>query len=232
VLLPYCVAETDAPGLAKLALPAGFRGAAVRTVEHAGLRCFVSEVGEPPEKFSREDALAFHRVVRAVFNQAAVIPFRFPTFIPNEDELDAFLDPHAAEYREELQRLREFVQMEIHINLPAPAGGAKGAKPAGEPGAGAEYLHERAEERAAMTKTIEAAQVAIGDKAHGWHVRETGHGWRVVALVARSDVEEFRARAAKIDAKAGSKAESPYKIVVSGPWPAVEFMDALHSGGE
>jgi len=222
VLLPYCVAETDAPGLKDLKVPAGFRGAAVETAEHAGLRCFVSEVGEPPEKFTREDALAFHRVVRAVFSHAAVIPFRFPTFIPNEDELDAFLDPHAAEFREELQRLREFVQMEVHLNLPQAAAEAK-KPPEGQ--SGADYLHERAEERAAMTKDIERAKAAVGEAAHGWRLRETGHGWRAVALVARADVEEFRARAEKIH-------EPKYKIVITGPWPAVEFMDALHAAGE
>ncbi len=205
------------------------RGAAVYVVEHAGLFCFVSEHAPPPREFTREDALAFHRVVRDVFRHAAVIPFRFPTLLPNEEELRAFLDPQAADYREELQRLREFVQMEVGIAIHAGEAAAGGSAAPGRKqpraGAGADDLHQRQVQHGSLEATAGRLKAAAGTLAHAWHDHEISKGLRCSALVARADVEEFRERLAELG-------ELPHKVVVSGPWPATEFMAALHASAE
>lgn len=222
MLLPYCIAESNPAGAAT----PGMRGAAVHVLEHAGLFCFVSQHAPPPREFTREDALAFHRVVGDVFRHVAVIPFRFPTLLPDEEELRAFLDPHAADYREELQRLREFVQMEVGIAIRAGEAAARGSAVPGRkpsrPGAGANDLHQRQAQHAPLEATAGQLKAAAGKLAHAWHAHEISIGLRCSALVARADVEEFRERLAELGAL-------PHKVVVSGPWPATEFMAALHA---
>src|SRR5213078_4246868 len=63
----------------------------------------------------RESALEFHRTVQELFRQAAVVPFRFPTILADENEISAFLAKHSSEYESALLRLRDAVQMEIRI---------------------------------------------------------------------------------------------------------------------
>ncbi len=222
MLLPYCIVE-DA-----IQLPAekGVRGAALRIVEYAGLRCVVSDYKKAPEDFGREDALAYHNVVKGVFAQASVIPFRFPTLLADEAELLVFLDVHSFDYRETIEALRDYVQMEVVIAPAAAAATADGGKKkSGKEGeAGREYLRDRAADVAALAGAAGQIQKATGDAVREWRVREGARGIRLFALVTREGVGQFRERMAQLGAL-------PVKAMVSGPWPATEFMAALHSEG-
>src|SRR5207253_6937338 len=103
----------------ELAIPAaGVGSMPVKAVVAGPLQCFVSrfESGSMEGKATiRESALEFHRTVQELFRQAAVVPFRFPTILADENEISAFLAKHSSEYESALLRLRDAVQMEIRI---------------------------------------------------------------------------------------------------------------------
>ena len=119
-VLAYCITEARSD----LAIPAtGVRGMPVHLVAAGALQCFVShfESGSMEGKATiREAALEFHRIVQELFRQAAVVPFRFPTILADEDEISVFLAEHSEEYENALSRLRDAVQMEIRIEEREP----------------------------------------------------------------------------------------------------------------
>src|SRR5579859_1065476 len=113
-ILAYCMLD---PAV-QIALPSrGVRDSAIENLVESGVRCIVSDLhssSSPAPQFHKEDALRLHHVVSAVFLQAAVIPFRFPTLLP-ESDLRAFVKENSAAYISALSRLREMVQMELRI---------------------------------------------------------------------------------------------------------------------
>src|SRR5258708_18501396 len=118
-MLAYCMLD---PAVQIAVPPRGVRDSAVESLVESGIRCIVSDLdspslespANPAPQFHNDDALRLHHVVSAIFQQAAVIPFRFPTLLP-ESELRAFVQENSAAYLEALSRLREMVQMELRI---------------------------------------------------------------------------------------------------------------------
>src|SRR5690348_7344820 len=136
-LLAYCVMEASAA----IEMPsAGIAGARVEELQEFGLRCCYSRF-ETREHLSRvpavESAYGFHQVLQALFRQAAIIPFRFPTILENVDELRQHLREHAQQYIGALSRLRDMVQLEIHI------GTNQATERASRAASGREYLQQR-----------------------------------------------------------------------------------------
>ncbi len=143
-LLVYCITETSA----SVEVPTtGVNGLTVEAVKHGELQCFVSR-STADISFSglqlRDAALTFHDVLEKIFEQTAIIPFRFPTVLPGEPELTAYMAEHSVEYRSALIRLRDVVQMEIKLqfkdsrllqNPAEPLGQGSETKPSGR-----EYL--------------------------------------------------------------------------------------------
>jgi len=209
-LLPYCIVEA---GLQLSVSPRGVQGAAVEQVCDAGLCCFYSRVGSlPPDASSvKQAALEFHAVVSSVFNQAAVIPVRFPTLVADLNELTAHLGSRAAEYREALQRLRGLVQMEIRISTSAQETTA---------GSGTQYLRNRQQRTAGLEEAASNIRAQMQSILADWRERETSKGWRCYALIARSDVMKFQGMVRSLEAPVG------LQLAVSGPWPATEFISA------
>ena len=189
-------------------LPAtGVRGAPVNTIEVETLWCAYSAL-IPPQEFTREDALSFHPVLRAAFDQQSIIPFRFPTILQNEAELQAHLRAKRDRYSGELERLKDAVQMEVRI--------------AGKPEAvsaptGTEYLRSKQQQAHALNADAEKARAALGDLVLEWKERPADQGLRCYALIKRDGVASFR----QILETAFS---SPNAILLSGPWPATEFL--------
>src|SRR5436189_5366958 len=112
-VLAYCITEARS----ELAIPAaGVGSMPVKAVVAGPLQCFVSrfESGSMEGKATiRESALEFHRTVQELFRQAAVVPFRFPTILADENEISAFLARHSRENERALFRLRAAGQMKI-----------------------------------------------------------------------------------------------------------------------
>ena len=206
--LLYCVVEAEAP---EIALPAGLAGAVVRATDFDGLRAFHSEVDVAElSAAGQQRALEFHRVVAAVFAEVATISFRFPTVFATEQEMTEHLQPKAAVMAAFLRQRRDEVEMEIRI-----AGAPLAA--AGEAPSGAEYLRRRAEHGRDLERAADAIRCCAA--LRDWRQRAAGDGLRCYALLLRGDVANWRAAVADAHLPAGVRA------VVSGPWPANEFLE-------
>ena len=203
-LLAYCV--TDAPA----ALPAtGVRGSPVRTMILESLNCIYSPL-IPPQEFDRDDALKFHSVLNSVFAQHAVIPFRFPTLLQNEADLQNHLREKQTTYLQDLQRLVGLVQMEVRFQSDQEK-----SKPARS---GTEYLQSKQATSRGLESLAQQARAAVGDMVVDWKERLTDQGLRCYALVKRQQVADFKQRLQ------ATKLASPKPAIVSGPWPATEFL--------
>jgi hypothetical protein len=222
-LLVYCVAEQSA---AVENTRAGVGGMIVECIEHTGLRCFLSRnvalvesAGEP----IRDAALAFHRVLEEIFEQAAIIPFRFPTLLSDEPEVIAHLEEHAAEYREALVRLRNMVQMELRIRLTDPEFPLGNASPDSPQSAvkpsGTEYLLKIQNRHANLERVVQKFRQAGASWINGWRQRDSREGIRCFALIRRDAVCDFQSEFEKMPIQPELRAR------LSGPWPATEFIE-------
>ena len=210
-LLAYCIMEASAT----IEMPAsGVAAARVEELQVFGLRCCFSRF-ESREHLSRipavESALAFHQVLQALFRQATLISFRFPTLVENVEELRQHLQEHAPQYIEALSRFRHMVQMEVHI-------GASQATGSGSPaGSGREYLRQRQAQAAELKSTAEKFNYATRPWVVEWRERLTDGGIRCYALVNRDSASSFQAAAQALSQNLpGTR--------LSGPWPPAEFL--------
>lgn len=210
-ILAYCIVATSS---ATIAPETGVRDLPLLEVEEEGLRAFYSEY-QPSAATARDDALAFFAINRAIFHDAAIIPFRFPTVLHSEQELSEHLVEHATHYATALQKLADMVQMEVRLIMgEAKSKAESGAKPE----SGAAYLKEKQQRAKALADADSAVRRAVGSQAREWKFRETRDGMRCYALVERTHAAEFAQRASKAAAK------DHVNIAVTGPWPATEFI--------
>jgi len=163
----------------------------------------------PPQEFSREDALTFHSVLKAAFEQETIIPFRFPTILQNESELQAHLRAKYDLYSAELHRLKDTVQMELRIT---------GKPEAASASTGTEYLRSKQQESRTLQVDSEKARSALGELVLEWKERPADQGLRCYALVRRSDLPDFHQRLAGVQPGGSST------FFLSGPWPPSEFL--------
>ena len=202
LLLPYCVVLTKCLGKSPVK---GIHGAEVRTAVVGELTVLYSEIEKErilPEQF-QDAALEFHRVVHAAFANAAVVPFRFPTWISTE-ELADHLKLEAERYRLFLTHHADHVQMELRLRLTA-----------GEtqrPSTGTEHLRARAAQLRQAENAAREIKQLLADYVIEWRERDIPEGKRLFALVKRGDVASFRERL------------SGRGLSWSGPWPAMEFL--------
>jgi hypothetical protein len=230
VLLPYCIIASSAGLVVSDVAPdivpkTGVRHARVEEVSHERLRCFYSRF-EPEQltAVTTEDALQFHAVVNAIFQQSAVIPFRFPTLVEGEAELEEFLRQHSSGYERALTELRDLVQMELLISVEAPP--AVATEPAAVERSGTKYLQSRRDAQQRLETAAEEAKTAAGELVQDWKVKSfvpsasstKMGGLRCYALIKRGAIEPVRQRMSKLTVGSGMK------VHVNGPWPATEFM--------
>ncbi len=209
-LLPYCIIPADA----EADLPAvGVRESAVEVLAVDRLRCLYSVLPDfslvsAPDL--QREALRFDAVIRELLAKTAVIPFRFPTLLGTADELRGFMAEHLHQYSAAIKRLADGVQMELRIEHASFATAAD---------SGAAYLQARATATRALSQTAEHARAAAGGLMREWLTRNTARGLRCYALVPRELTAEFQTRMRSLSTPEG------VTIVVSGPWPAAEFLD-------
>jgi len=179
----------------------------------SGLCCFYSQlerlVPDPPSV--KQAAFQFHGVVTSVFDQAAVIPFRFPTLVAQLDELRSHLQENSAEYREALVRLRGLVEFELRVIMRPDAPHLP---------SGTEYLRTKQGRDQMVRAHASNIRQYTQEVLAGWREREIKDGRRCYALVARSDVPMFLHMIRFVDGPVGIETR------VSGPWPATEFISA------
>jgi hypothetical protein len=211
-ILAYCIVDPNA----RVDIPqTGVAGCATESIQHAGLQCLLSRL-DPDHAAGlsgRDAALSFHRVLQEIFQQTAIIPFRFPTTIQEEPELLRFLDEHAEDYRESLTRLRDLVQMEIRI-----AWTITDHDIAGHPTSGTDYLRQKHQRQAQLTTVAESLRSAVKLSITDWRERGSADGRQLFALIPRSAMNQFQGQLA------GMKIDPDIVVRVSGPWPATEFI--------
>jgi hypothetical protein len=207
--LLYCVTEAASGGAA----PAnGVGGAAVESVIESGLRCYYSVLGalaSDPESI-RRDALDFHKITRMLFEQAVIIPFRFPTLLASVAEIGAYLNQRSGAYHGALQQFRETVQMEVRVGL-------RQANVA-DAGSGTAYLESRAQHARRLQEGVKACRAAINEEVIDWRQREATDGVRCFLLVRREALQNFQQQIKQV------RLEATVNATVSGPWPPTEFL--------
>jgi len=202
MLLLYCMSEAR-PGAP--APPRGVRNASVEVTQHAGLACYFSrydEFGGGSADELKQDALDFHWAINHVFQQQAVVPFRFPTLLSDSAELDKFLQEHASAYLGDLKRLRDRVQMEVRASVQASQAAASAS--------GTAYMKAKFDAAQAAVELERQMKRAVPEAE--W--KQRAH--RYFALIARGKEQSFR------DAMA---ALGRSDLRVSGPWPPSEFVN-------
>lgn len=222
-LLVYCITEKAA--VAPVQHP-GVNDCPVESIEQDGLQCFVSQSAsevQPSNGSIRDAALVFHRVLEKIFEQTAIIPFRFPTILKGESDVIAHLKEHSEEYRAALIRLRDMVQMEMKLQFKISQSPQRLWKSPTRPGieakpSGTEYLRKiraRHEKLEAVAKELRRTS---DEMIKGWRQSDSSEGIRCFILIKRGSVNEFQSEAQAI------KVDSDIEARLSGPWPASHFL--------
>jgi hypothetical protein len=208
-VLAYCGFLADEA----LSLPAtGVNQSAVNILRQDRLRLLWSAVDWPFEQTRlQQSALEFHQVIHHVFQQAAVVPFRLLSIFDDVRAFESFAAEHATGFMADLERLREFVQMESVVYVIA------GRAPA-DLSSGRAYLEQKAGLERLMSEHAAAVQKAIKPIIHEVRVRDVKNGKRIFALLPRGEEDRFR------DAIERVALQEPVSRRVSGPWPAAEFL--------
>lgn len=192
----------------------GVSKAPVNVLAEQELRLLWSEVAWPFEQSElQRNALDFHAVIQHVFEQTAVIPFRLLSIFDDIATLKKFVAEHGPEFVADLERLREYVQMESVVYVIA------GRAPA-EASSGRAYLQQKAEAQRLSSENAARLKAELAAVSGDVHVREVKNGRRIFALVHRGDEERFRRIVESVPV------EPPVSRRVSGPWPAAEFLSA------
>ena len=204
--LPYCIllskSLVDVP-------PKGVRDGGIQRLTQGSLLALYSQIEKTEISAAnfQQTALEFHGVVHAVFRQAAVVPFRFPTWL-SETELAAHLREQSARYEDFLTRHAQHVQMEIRIDLPT----SEASQPASS---GTEHLRKRAIQSRELHSQKEKLKELLSTEVLEWRERELPKGLRIYALVERNRIASFREKLSGHDPR----------LSHSGPWPGMEFLE-------
>lgn len=197
----------------RVKLPAtGVGGSEVNVLAQDRLRLLWSEVPWPFEAGLQQKAVEFHQVVQHVFQQAAVVPFRLLSIFDDAPALEKFAAENVIAFTEDLERLRECVQMESVVYVIQP-------RATQEEKSGRAYLERKAEVLRLSAEHAGSVRAAVECISRDVRVREVKSGTRIFALVQRGDEARFREI---VEAVPLPQAVSRR---VSGPWPAAEFLN-------
>lgn len=189
---------------------AGLRKAPIESVAHGALRCLYSALPGGVPRPSLEDVLEFHDIVRRMFLQATLIPFRFPTKFLDENQLTDFLRQRESNFGEQLRKADGLAQMELRLSplTTAPRTAASGR----------DYLEARRDLLKLCQRVSQRAAHTTSDLTREWREREDQGSLRVYAMLPRAAAAEFRERMRRLPVDDG------VALIVSGPWPPTEFM--------
>lgn len=211
-ILLYCAAERDKGSHGALA---GVKGLPVLCTEHSGIEVFYSQHVHDENWTTpslEQTAKQFHAVLRQLFQNRAVIPFRFPTVLKDQESLREHLAGAAGEYAAQIRKFADDVQMEAMFSETAHAAIV------GET-SGTEYLRQKQKRDAAYGSAIAALQGFAGTLVGDWKQKQTPSGIRLFALVKRTAVSGFLQRMQSFGVPSG------FTIRVTGPWPVTEFLE-------
>jgi hypothetical protein len=150
-------------------------------------------------------------VLQALLEQAAIIPFRFPTIVADDQEISAYLREHGGTLLSDLARFRTMVQMEILIQM-EPGADARQLQ------SGKNYLRAKQEQFERIEKVLTDLRHTLAPYTGEWRVRESVDRARGYVLVNRNTINNFReaAKAIVLPQQVG--------VRITGPWPVSEFL--------
>ena len=190
----------------------GVSNAPVQMLGGDRLRLLWSEVEWPFDpKQLQKHALEFHGVVHEIFRQTAVVPFRLLSIFDDLKALQAFAGEHSAAFVADLERLRDYVQMEAVVYVIAERAPADASS-------GRAYLERKAGAQRLAGEHATALEAVLRPVSHEMRVRQVKNGSRIFALVRRGDEERFRRTVESV------RLPDAVSRRVSGPWPASEFL--------
>lgn len=220
-LLLYCVT----PESAAETPVSGVGGVAVRSRTENGLRFFYSDV--VGQATTSPDVVAaaqqVHAVVRDIFSRSAVLPFRYPTTLKDEDEFVRLASERGAKFLDFLKRMGGKVQMDVRLSITSGTSdetlhrSPKTGERVGQPGTGRAYLEARGRRQALLSAAAEKCRQAATSAE--WRNQQQGENIRCQALIPRVEVVSFSERMRALELPDGVKA------AVSGPWPPAGFWD-------
>lgn len=243
----YAYAITGSAPLDLGGLP-GLRDHPVDTVEQGELRLVISEIPLAAfERLSEDDltegselaelARRHDEVVRAVGEQAAVLPLRFGTVVADAAAGRRLLAERAGRAHALLDHVRAHREWGVRVTEDEPAA----ERPAPEDGprpTGTEYLARRRSAREAeqrrrehTTALLSEAFDALGRHA-GDSVRRHGRQGALLDgafLVERAREELFFAEVRRL---AGELAEQGLRLDTTGPWPPYSFARLEEESGD
>jgi len=207
-VLPYCILLRDsATSIPEI----GVLKSSIHQVSEGVLLAIYSELlrGAISAKTFQPAALEFHKVVHAIFDKAAVVPFRFPTWL-TAAELSRHLQQQSQGYTRFLTEHSEHAQMELRLTAStnSPTSSTSGTA----------HLRARAAESRQLRNTAEALKNLLSAEVIDWRERDSPQGSRLYALVDRANITDFRERL--------SSREHDISVRWSGPWPATEFLES------
>jgi hypothetical protein len=195
--------------LADLPEVAGLDDAPLELVHVAGLDLVVSKA-EPTAEISREALLRHAEVVEELMQASdAVLPAQLGRAFRDDAELEETVREQAPKLTRALQDVRGCVEFGLRAT-------AEAAEPP-EADTGAGYMHARLEQTRLQNELVERLHEPLARLARATTLQRPAGGLIGAYLVARDDVAEFEAAAARLEGAPG------VTVVCTGPWPPYSF---------
>lgn len=211
-ILLYCVTEE----FASTDIGSGVAGRPVLRCTQGGVDALFSQ-NTSAENWTgaslKQSAREFHNVLHRALAAHAVVPFRFPTLMRDEQELSAHLKDNAVEYSAQLKKFENSVQMDITITCTEPSSAAESHP------SGTGYLRSRQKQFDELQFIAKRIQELAGETAQSWRDRPASNALKLFGLVNRESVDAFRERLNRLSVPQG------LNVRVSGSWPVTEFLE-------
>ena len=197
----------------------GVRGGAVTSmveeVAASGIRCFYSDsdLSNTSQHTNQiaVDAMEFDAVIRGIFKDVAVIPFRFMTALTNVEELQAFLKKNGDQYVAELAKVRSKIQMEVRVTA------QQQPRDPEEDTSGTDFLKAKQAATQAVDELV--GRIMAEFQSAQWKRKSSSDGCKLYALVERAGADNFSEAMKRVEAG------PQFNLRSSGPWPATEFIN-------
>ena len=234
--LLYCIFGTSARQ--DLGLPSGIGRQPVFVVAQNGLSAALSELAESDLVPDISQTLSYGRVVEHFFRDQTVIPLRYGCQLENASEVISLLEDHHGEYQTLLRELEGLNEMGIRVLLEGSEVGTKTdtspVPPETFPGtcnSGAAYLAAKRQRFLDLDRAVLDQRLLVDELCgplSGLFVRRKVESpdltrsrlLSLYFLVPRTSVESFRQATRSLHPK------ESVKLLLSGPWPPYNFVDA------
>jgi hypothetical protein len=222
VIYVYAITDGRPRGLRD---DAGFGEQPLRAFEHGALAAVYS-IDPPRDLTPTEEALWHHeRVLEELMGDRAVLPLRFASTLPGEEELADLLSARAYEFGAALAAVRGRVEMGVRATV--DPGSIREIEPPVTFGGGRAYLAAKLERRRAAARLGEAIHDDLGPLARASTCKLVTDPQPVFAgayLIDRDDVAGFRERCDR-----ARTAWPGVELACTGPWPPFSFAEPMET---